>query len=184
MKIAVFFPGIGYHCDKPLLYYGRKLAQEYGYENIITLSYTYEGGNIRGNEEKMKEAFEILYEQAEQELGATDFRKYKDVLFVSKSVGTIIASAYAEKNGFSCRHILLTPLAQTFLYRHDDAIAFIGTKDPWSNISEVKQLSKEQGVPMYVYDDVNHSLEGTDTLHNLEILTDVIYKMRSVMECN
>ena len=25
MKIAVFFPGIGYHCDKPLLYYARKL---------------------------------------------------------------------------------------------------------------------------------------------------------------
>ena len=30
MKIAVFFPGIGYHCDKPLLYYARKLVQEYG----------------------------------------------------------------------------------------------------------------------------------------------------------
>ena len=28
MKAAVFFPGIGYHCDKPLLYYSRKLAQE------------------------------------------------------------------------------------------------------------------------------------------------------------
>lgn len=24
MKLAVFFPGIGYHCDKPLLYYSRK----------------------------------------------------------------------------------------------------------------------------------------------------------------
>ena len=23
MKAAVFFPGIGYHCDKPLLYYSR-----------------------------------------------------------------------------------------------------------------------------------------------------------------
>lgn len=35
MKIAVFFPGIGYHCDKPLLYYARKLVQEYGYEKIV-----------------------------------------------------------------------------------------------------------------------------------------------------
>ena len=34
MKIAVFFPGIGYHCDKPLLYYARKLVQEYVYEKI------------------------------------------------------------------------------------------------------------------------------------------------------
>ena len=50
MKAAVFFPGIGYHCDKPLLYYSRKLAQECGYEETIALSYTYDGGNIRGNE--------------------------------------------------------------------------------------------------------------------------------------
>ena len=47
MKVAVFFPGIGYHCDKPLLYYSRKLAQECGYEETIALSYTYDGGNIR-----------------------------------------------------------------------------------------------------------------------------------------
>ena len=58
MKAAVFFPGIGYHCDKPLLYYSRKLAQECGYEETIALSYNYDGGNIRGNEEKMQQAFE------------------------------------------------------------------------------------------------------------------------------
>ena len=45
MKIAVFFPGIGYHCDKPLLYYVRKLAQECGYEKIVLLDYSYEGAN-------------------------------------------------------------------------------------------------------------------------------------------
>ena len=60
MKAAVFFPGIGYHCDKPLLYYSRKLAQECGYEETIALSYTYDGGNIRGNEEKMQQAFRKL----------------------------------------------------------------------------------------------------------------------------
>lgn len=32
-KMAVFFPGIGYHCDKPLLYYAQKLAAEKGYES-------------------------------------------------------------------------------------------------------------------------------------------------------
>ena len=77
MKAAVFFPGIGYHCDKPLLYYSRKLAQECGYEETIALSYTYDGGNIRGNEEKMQQAFESLYEQAEKSLSAIDFDKYE-----------------------------------------------------------------------------------------------------------
>ena len=31
-KLAVFFPGIGYTADKPLLYYSRKLAAELDYE--------------------------------------------------------------------------------------------------------------------------------------------------------
>ena len=59
MKAAVFFPGIGYYCDKPLLYYSRKLAQECGYEETIALSYNYDGGNIRGNEEKMQQAKDV-----------------------------------------------------------------------------------------------------------------------------
>ena len=31
-KLAVFFPGIGYTTDKPLLYYSRKIASEQEYE--------------------------------------------------------------------------------------------------------------------------------------------------------
>ena len=54
-KLAIFFPGIGYHADKPLLYYSRKLAGEAGYEQIA-LKYDYQAGNIRGNKEKMEAA--------------------------------------------------------------------------------------------------------------------------------
>ena len=67
-KIAVYFPGIGYHCDKPLLYYSRSIAYKSGYKDSRTVNYTYKAGNIRGNEAKMKEAYEILFSQAETEL--------------------------------------------------------------------------------------------------------------------
>ena len=33
-KIAVYFPGLGYHHDKPLLIYSRKLLESLGYERI------------------------------------------------------------------------------------------------------------------------------------------------------
>ena len=33
-RLAVIFPGIGYHCDKPILYYSRKLAKEQEYYTI------------------------------------------------------------------------------------------------------------------------------------------------------
>ena len=65
-KIVLLFPGVGYHTDKPLLFYGRKLAQNYGYETVISLSYSGFKGGIKGNPEKMKEAFESALSQAEE----------------------------------------------------------------------------------------------------------------------
>ena len=37
-KLAVIFPGVGYTCTKPLLYYTASMAAERGYE-IIRLDY-------------------------------------------------------------------------------------------------------------------------------------------------
>ena len=50
------FPGIGYHCDKPLLYYGKKLEIMYEYTDCISLSYSYDGKNIRGNSGNISKA--------------------------------------------------------------------------------------------------------------------------------
>ena len=98
-KLAVFFPGIGYHCDKPLLYYSRKLVAEAGYETALTLDYSLAGsditGNIRGNREKMQQAFSYLYEQAVKQLSSVNWQDYDEIIFISKSIGTVIASAYA-----------------------------------------------------------------------------------------
>ena len=38
-KLAVFFPGVGYTVDKPLLHYSRRIAADAGYE-IKLLPYT------------------------------------------------------------------------------------------------------------------------------------------------
>ena len=37
-KLAVLFPGVGYHVDRPLLYHSAKLARERGYE-VCAVSY-------------------------------------------------------------------------------------------------------------------------------------------------
>ena len=176
-KIAVYFPGIGYHCDKPLLYYSRNIACELGYKNYRNVSYTYNAGNIRGNEEKMKEAYEALFLQTETGLADIVWSDHDDVLFISKSIGTIIATSYARKYGLSdARHILYTPLAQTYVFAPNHAIGFIGTADPWSDTDEIIQLSNTNNIPLTVYDDCNHSLECNNTLKNLEILKDVMQR--------
>ena len=38
-RIAVFFPGIGYRCDKPLLYFSRELAREAGCRELVNVNY-------------------------------------------------------------------------------------------------------------------------------------------------
>lgn len=178
-KIVVYFPGIGYHCDKPLLYYSRRIANKLGYENARNVSYTYNAGNIRGNNEKMKEAYETLFAQDEAELADIVWTEYEDVLFISKSIGTIIAASYAKKYGLiGAKHILYTPLAQTFFFAPNNAISFIGTADPWSNIDEITRLSTEHQIPLIVYENCNHSLECDDTLKNIEILKDVMQRTR------
>ena len=176
-KIAVYFPGIGYHCDKPLLYYSRDIAYELGYKDYRNVNYMYKAGNIRGNEEKMKEAYEALFSQTEAELADIVWSAYDDILFISKSIGTIIATSYAKKYGIkNAKHVLYTPLAQTYQFAPDRAIAFMGTADPWSDTDEIIRLSSANHIPLTVYEGCNHSLECDDTLKNIENLKDVMQR--------
>lgn len=176
-KIAVCFPGIGYHCDKPLLYYSRCIAYKLGYTDCRNVSYTYKAGNIRGNEKKMQEAYEVLFSQTENGLADIVWSDYDDVLFISKSIGTVIAGAYAKKHALNyAKHVLYTPLSQTYLFAPEHAIGFIGTADPWSDTDKIIRLSNTNHIPLTVYDGCNHSLECDDPLKNIEILKDVMQK--------
>ena len=65
MKLVVCFPGIGYHCDKPLLYYSRKLAVCAGYDHTLLLQYTYHKDGLRGSPAALREAFDTLYAPAD-----------------------------------------------------------------------------------------------------------------------
>lgn len=182
MKLAVYFPGIGYHCDKPLLYYARKVASEKGFDNYLNIEYTFKGQNIRGDHKKMQEAFESLYAQAKKSLALVEWEKYDEILFVSKSIGTIIASAYAKEYKIpNLKHILYTPLEQTFDFEPQNAVAFIGTKDPWSDFYAIKRSANVKKIPLEVYENCNHSLECEDTLRNIDILANVIKKSKEYM---
>ena len=103
-KLAVIFPGVGYHTDKPLLYYSKKLASRNGYE-IVEVPYGKFPKGVKGSREKMEKAFFSAVEQAEEILKAVDFSGYDDILFISKSVGTAVSSAYAGKYHLKTRNI-------------------------------------------------------------------------------
>lgn len=171
MKLAVLFPGIGYHCDKPLLYFSRDIAHNYQYD-IRTVPYT---GLKKGSHGNLAEAFQLALEQTEEILSDIRWDQYEDILFVSKSLGTAVAAAYAEKYHIKCKNVYYTPLERTFRYHPQPGIAFHGTKDSWADTDVVTLGCREHDIKLHVIENVNHSLETEqDVQQNIVFLKKVM----------
>lgn len=190
-KIAVLFPGIGYTCDKPLLYYSAKLAAEKGFE-VVRVPYGNFPSNVKGNAEKMYQSFVSAREQSEDILKDVDWGSYDEIVFFSKSVGTVVALSYASEHGIDARQVLYTPLKETFKFPvaaegsadasdagKSRAIAFHGTGDPWAVTEDIVRICEEKGVPLYLTKDANHSLECGKAIKDIKTIRKV---MRTVKE--
>lgn len=194
VRIAVFFPGIGYTCDKPLLYFSEKLARKHSYETF-PVRYGHLSKNcrenqkchagsiidMRGNTEAMTQAFDSAMAQAEEILHEIDWSHYSEILFISKSIGTLVASSYAQKHGLSVRHIFYTPLIETFSHIIPGQIAFHGTCDPWADTEKVQALSRETDTLLFVTPEANHSLETGDIQADLQTLQTVMKQTEQYM---
>ena len=71
-KLAVFFPGIGYTVDKPLMHYSRRLAADAGFE-IRLLPYTGFPQKVKGDRDKMNESYLLALSQSKEMLADVDF---------------------------------------------------------------------------------------------------------------
>ncbi|MCR5088036.1 MAG: alpha/beta hydrolase [Oscillospiraceae bacterium] len=176
-KLAVFFPGIGYNTDKPLLYYSRKIAAKCGYE-VKLLPYGGFPQKIRGDREKMKECYELALLQSREMLSTVSFEMYSEVLLTGKSIGTVVAAAIGAEisSGVKVRQLLYTPLEETFMFPIGEAIAFTGSADPWTGKgkSRIPELCSQNGIPCCVIPDANHSLETEDPLEDLKNLRKIM----------
>ena len=172
-RLAVLFPGIGYHCDKPLLYYSGKLARAAGYQ-VLPVAYRGFPEKVRGDEERMRASVEIARSQAETMLENVPWAECRDILFIGKSIGTVVASRYAREKGLRVRSVLLTPLAETFGFVQREAIAFHGTADPWADTQAIVAACRERGVPLYLTEGANHSLETGDALRDVGALAEAL----------
>ena len=175
VKRAVVFPGIGYHSDKPLLYYAKKLAAQAGYE-ITEVCYYDMPKKILGNANRMRLAYETALSQAEETLCGLDLASCEDVLFISKSIGTLIAAGYAKKHGINVKQLMYTPLLETFSFLKEgkNCIIFHGSDDPWADCDEVSQMCLMIECPSYLYEGGNHSIETGAALKDLKNLSEIM----------
>ena len=172
-KIAVVFPGVGYHADKPLLYYSRKLAAQYGYE-VICAEYGRLPSGIKGDAKKMYEAYEQASSYVEEQLSRIDFSSCSHVLFLSKSIGTAVAASYDRKKRIGAGHVYYTPVAASFQAIGTEGIVFHGTGDDWAKTETIKEECAKRGLPLFLTEHANHSMETGDALQDLETLRTIM----------
>ena len=200
-KLCVLFPGVGYTNLKPLLYYSGKIAIHEGYE-LLQINYSNLPVKIGRDKEKMKEAFEIALSQAEDQLSQVRWDEYEDIIFVGKSIGTVIAAAsgkgikakikteiHEKKNlvetTVNIRYIYLTPLKDTFTYAESrSGIAFFGDADPWSEMEDIVNGTHRLEIPLHIYEGGNHSLETGEVKKDIEILGDVMKYIKEYITSN
>ena len=177
-KLACLFPGIGYTCDKPLLYYSWKLLAGLGWE-VVPVTYTGCPSGVKGNAEKMRQSAHMALEQAEEILKDIKWSGYSDILLIGKSVGTVVCAAYAQHHHLPCRQILFTPVEETFQFAGRQSIAFHGTADPWADTKAIEDGCRRAGIPLYETEGANHSLETGDVDFDIKNLRKVMKTVRA-----
>ena len=108
-KLAVLFPGVGYQIDRPLLYHSAKLARERGYE-VCAVSYPPLPTGLRGKPERIRQAIELCSRAASEQLSGIALEQNRQLLFISKSLGTAVAAVCAARFSLSPQQVYYTPV--------------------------------------------------------------------------
>ena len=172
-KIVILFPGANYSTECPLLYYAGFKFEVRGYEKL-SISYD----NLHKQDKPFEELIIEVGNVVLSQLLNFDLTKYDDIVFVSKSVGTIIDGWTDEKMSNKVRHIYLTPLKETLPYikRKNNIIAVIaGKEDRYLDAEILKNHCTEDNINLTQIDGAGHSLEvWGDMDRNLQILKEVV----------
>ena len=175
-KLVVLFPGKNYSCDRPTLHYAALAARECGYD-ILALEYGYQAARKELEYREIPQVIQDCEQAIRQVIGS-----YEEIVFISKSLGTVVAGEVHRRLGVRAeeiRHIYLTPISDTLPYIHEtQAVVVYGTKDdvfPPGLASRLKASDRLKIVPI---PGANHGLETGRVEESLDILREltVIYK--------
>ena len=156
--IAILFPGTGYTCAELLMESCARTYAALGYEAV---QISFAGIPFR-EIETLEEAAEQAERTLQAQLAGIAFEAYADVVFISKSLGTVCAARLEEQLARSPRQLYLTPLPQTLPYVKEPSrvIAMvIGTGDKYMDSTFLSSFCAERDIPCLVVQGVGHSLK-------------------------
>ena len=184
-KLAVIFPGVGYTCTKPLLYYTAAMAAEHDYE-IIRLDYGQDIHTFHGRTPaELEPVIKLAIKRTLPQLENVPFNDYDDIIFISKSIGTTISCQLEGALSLrgKVKQFLMTPIPSTLRYLSDiNGLFFAGTADPYMPENKIRAAARNFPEKTGgIFEDCNHSLEQkNDTLgaiRNLRLIVECLEKM-------
>jgi len=171
--IVVCFPGTGFTCKEALFERCAEKFSERGYD-VVKLDFSH----IPFREiETIEEAVTIARRTMKRQLSGVDFGEYEDVVWISKSLGTILAATDEEVYCDSPRQLYLTPLPETLrLIRPESRVIalVLGTQDRFLTGEALAAFCEQRNYRCCVIDGVNHSLKDEQSAERTERINEQI----------
>ena len=105
-------------------------------------------------------------------------------MFISKSIGTVVATAYAKTANIDAKQLCFSPLEMIEDHVNaGGAILFCGDADPYADYSALERIANEKDLEMHRIAGGNHSLETGDIftdIDNMRIMMKNVYETISV----
>ena len=169
-KIVIAFPGAR-GTEIPLLYFGAKHYEDMGYERRF-VSYP------RNREITLKNVLNNALEMLQD----LDWNEYEDIVFVAKSLGTVVCCLVKELRNIPAKLVLFTPLEQTLPYiRSDNDVLLVsmGDRDHFLSADRLAQHCENEGIVYHIEEGVGHRMEvPNDLRRNLDVVYHVIDRLK------
>lgn len=172
--LVVLFPGIRYSVDCPLLYYAGSKYEAMGYEKVCITGY-----GVHNSKYSLEEYAGRAADSVKKQLCGIDFTAYEKIVFVSKSIGTVLAPwAEDQLHIPGVIHVLLTPIDATFPYlnkKRNIKFMVCGTKDKLVDLEKLRNICQENDLPLMTVENAGHRLEVPGNIQrDLEIIRELV----------
>lgn len=168
-KLVVLFPGKNFPCDKPILHFAGTSALQSGFDLMI-LEYGYQAARTDLDVNELQRVIEDSHESVQRIIS-----KYKQVVFISKSIGTIVAGEVHGKLEIPIKHLFLTPIKDTIHYINKfNGLVVYGTKDEMFNKEHANLINIDNVREVIEIPNANHGLETNNVEESIEILSKLV----------
>ena len=168
-KLLIIFPGVGYGLDSPLLYYADFVYETKGFDRIHMNYQNIFSDRDLPLENKLRKVREYIFEQVKD----INFDLYDEVVFLSKSIGSVEAGILAERLNLEVTQIFITPIEEAIFHCNINSVVVIGTQDKAYEL--YKDYCDKNNIKAMYIKDANHSLEITEQPYeSIDILKNVM----------